>query len=362
MQTSREELEVKLEQIHVLLDKHNVEGLLLRRVSSFAWATCGASSYINTATTEGAATLLITRDHHYVLTNNIEAPRLQEEDGLVDQGWEWLVSPWTQPQKELNRLIAGKKLAADVTIQNAKDISGEVSRLRSSLTEAERDRFRQLGRLCAGAMETTLPILKPGMSEYEIAAQLGYETQKHGAQPIVNLIATDERVFHYRHPLPTEKKLKKYAMLVLCGRKWGLVCSITRLIHFGPIQSELNEKILATAQVNAALIDATRPGNTLSEIFTQVQLEYANQGFPDEWKSHHQGGAAGYEPREFLGLPNSTETVVEGQTYAWNPSIRGTKVEDTILVGEAGNDVITLTPTLPATTINGVPCSLVLEI
>ena len=362
MQTRHEELGIKLEQIHGLLDQHNVEGLLLRRVSSFAWVTGGASSYINTAVTEGGATLLITRDQHYLLTNNIEAPRLQQEEEIVDQEWEWLISPWTEPQKELNKLIEGKKLAADVPIPNTKNVTNEVARMRSILTEIERDRFRQLGRICADAMETTLPILKPGMSEYEIAAQLGYETQKQGAQPIVNLIATDERVFRYRHPLPTEKKLEKYAMLVLCGRKWGLVSSITRLIHFGKPPTELKEKILATAQVNAALIDATRPGKTLGEIFEHGRLAYASQRFPNEWQHHHQGGAAGYEPREFLGLPDSSDIVAEGQTYAWNPSICGAKLEDTILVEESGIEIVTLTPNLPAITIKGVRCSLALEI
>jgi len=200
------------------------------------------------------------------------------------------------------------------------------------------------------------------MSEYEIAAQLGNETQKFGVQPIVNLIAVDERVFQYRHPLPTEKKLDKYAMLVLCGRKWGLVASITRLVHFGEIPKDLKAKILATAQVNSALINATRPGKTLGEVFAHGPRAYADQGFPDEWQHHHQGGVTGYEPREVLGLPNSSYVVSEGQAFAWNPSIRGAKVEDTILVQETENDVITLTPNLPTTIIDGVPCSLALEI
>ena len=62
-----------------LLAKHHLEALLLQRVSSFAWATCGAASYINTAATTGDASLLITPSGRYVLTNNIEAPRLEQE-------------------------------------------------------------------------------------------------------------------------------------------------------------------------------------------------------------------------------------------------------------------------------------------
>jgi len=109
------------------------------------------------------------------------------------------------------------------------------------------------------------------------------------------------------------------------------------------------------------LIENTRPGRSLGEVFIEGQRTYASQGFPDEWKHHHQGGAAGYEPREFLGLPDSQDIVAAGQAYAWNPSIRGAKVEDTILVGETGNEIITLTPALPVTNINSIPCSLAWE-
>ncbi len=62
---------------------------------------------------------------------------------------------------------------------------------------------------------------------------------------------------------------------------------------------------------------------------------------------HHQGGPAGYEPREYLAVPGSDELISTGQAYAWNPSIRGTKSEDTILVGEIENEIITQIPDWP---------------
>ena len=52
-------------------------------------------------------------------------------------------------------------------------------------------------------MDAAIRKIKPGMSEYQIAANLGFEAQSRGVQAIVNLIAVDERIFMYRHPLPT---------------------------------------------------------------------------------------------------------------------------------------------------------------
>jgi len=351
METPKNEFEIKLERARELIKKHNVDGLLLRRVSSFAWATCGAASYINTASSEGGSSLVITHDNHFLTTTNIEAPRLQKEEALEKQGWNFQISPWYDPTTSLDKVIEGLNLVTDVPYCGSKNIGDEISRLRSNLTELEIGKFRILSVLCAESMAAAVRLVKPGMSEFQIAAFLGEEAQMRGVQPIVNLIATDERIFHYRHPLPTEKKLNKYALLVLSGRKWGLVCSISRLVHFGAIPSSLQTRIEANIQVNAAFIANTFPGRTLGIILQEGIKAYAEVGFPDEWKLHHQGGVAGYEPREYLGKPGSIDKVFIGQAIAWNPSITGSKTEDTILVGENSNETLTRIPGWPEVSV-----------
>jgi Xaa-Pro aminopeptidase len=335
------ESERKLDRIQALLRDRGLGALLLRRVSSFAWATCGAASYVSTATTVGESALLITPGGRHVLTNNIEAPRLEQEERLAAQGWEIHSASWHGVPEEVAAWAGGRKLGADGPHPGAVDLSAEMSHLRADLTPEEGDRFRKLGRLCAEAMEAAVRSAQPGQSEHQIAGRLAYECESRGAQAIVNLVATDERVFRYRHPLPTGKTLERYAMLVLCGRKGGLVASVTRLIHFGRLTDDLRRKHEAAARVDAAMIRATQPGSPLKDIFRKAVTAYADGGWPEEWHLHHQGGAAGYEPREYLATPNSTEIVKAGQAFAWNPSIQGTKSEDTILAGPTSSEVIT---------------------
>jgi antitoxin VapB len=143
-------------------------------------------------------------------------------------------------------------------------------------------------------------------------------------------------------------------MLILCGRQHGLVCSLTRLVHFGPLSDELKRKAEACARVDATFIMSTRPGQTLGEIFSKAADTYAATGFPGEWQKHHQGGTSGYEPREYLAVPGSRDRVNIGQVYAWNPSITGYKSEDTILVGKTQNEVLTEIPDWPVTIIDGI--------
>jgi Xaa-Pro aminopeptidase len=341
------EFSLKQKVIQNLLEEHGLDGLLLQRVGSFAWATCGAASYVNTAATFGTANLLITSKGHHLITNNIEATRLEKEEKLFYQGWEFHISPWYKNQETIARLTDNLKLGADSPYPGAKDLSMEMARLRSKLTPEEDIRFRVLGRLCAESMDAAIHAVQPGQTEHQIAAKLALEAHNRGLTPIVNLVASDERVYAYRHPLPTFKALDKYAMLILCGRRWGLVGSITRLVYFGPVPEDLRVKAEAVARIDAKFITTTRPGVTLGQVFQQAATTYSEVGYPEEWMLHHQGGPAGYEPREYLATPDSVEEVSAGQVYAWNPSITGVKSEDSIQVEEAGNEVITAIPDWP---------------
>jgi Xaa-Pro aminopeptidase len=335
------EFETKQERIRALLEKYKLDGLLLRRSNNFAWATCGASASINIAESNGEVSLLITRTGRHLVTNNIEAARLVQEEKL-DADWEFHTAPWYEvQQKTIDSLVRGLKLGGDGCWAGELDLSAELIHLRANLTPEEGNRFRELGRLCAEAMEAAILAVRPGHSEYEIAALLTTESERRGVQAIVNLVATDERVFAFRHPLPTAKRLDRYAMLVLCGRKSGLVCSITRLVHFGRIPDELRRKAEAVGSVGATFITATKPGATLGAIFLEAMQTYTTEGFPREWQLHHQGGLAGYLPREIIASPDSNVPVQAGQVFAWNPSITGVKSEDTILIKEHGNEDLT---------------------
>jgi antitoxin VapB len=163
-------------------------------------------------------------------------------------------------------------------------------------------------------------------------------------------------IFNYKHAVPRGKRLKQYGMLNLCSRKWGLAISITRFIYFGALPAELAARFESAAHVNAALLNASRVGATSAESFKVAQDAYAAQGFPGEERFHHQGGATGYGEREWVATPSGTEVVVDNQAFAWNPSIRGGKVEDTVILRDGVIENLTATPELPMLTdaiVNG---------
>jgi Xaa-Pro aminopeptidase len=341
------ERSAKLSRLRQLMTEEHVDALWLRRMSSFAWLTAGASSYVNLADANGVASLLVTRDRVVIATNNIEAPRLLGEEELVDCGFEWSIAPWYESADILRSLRPGTVVGCDEASPTTVNLSGHVSALRSRLLPVETERVRALGRLAAGAMSAAIQRVQPGLSELEIAGILSQEAYGRGLLALVNLVAVDERVFQFRHPIPTAKTLERYAMLVLTARKRGLWVALSRLAYFGRLPDDLKAKAVAAATVDATYISHTRPGKRISEVFEAGAATYTTVGFRDEWVHHHQGGSIGYEGREEKGRPASLGIVYEGQAYAWNPSIAGVKSEDTLIVGPTENEIVTATPELP---------------
>jgi len=164
---------------------------------------------------------------------------------------------------------------------------------------------------------------------------------------VVTLVAADERLEKFRHPVPTVRRWERVLMVVVCARRAGLIASLTRIVCAGAAPEGLRRRTAAAARVNARLLAATRPGATGSELYDAAARAYAEEGFAGEERLHHQGGAAGYRTRDWVAHPASAESVLENQAFAWNPSITGTKVEETCVATATGVEVLTTTPGWP---------------
>ena len=121
-------------------------------------------------------------------------------------------------------------------------------------------------------------------------------------------------------------------MIVICGQRGGLIANLSRLVHFGPPAKVLMAKHEAVCKVEAALWEATVPGAKWGDVLKVGIAAYKNVGHAKEWELHHQGGPTGYSGRDFIVTPDEKRTVIDKQAVAWNPSITGTKSEDTFIV------------------------------
>jgi len=347
-----DEITEKKQRLDAFLEQQHLDALYLTQVANFAWLTAGLEPVVMINSDRAEAGLLVSREKHYVICNSIEYPRLRDEDRLEDQGYEFHVTPWYQGMPRFDDLMRGKRWAADWPMPDVQDLSAEISHLRFQLTPQEIERFRWVGFHTGQALEHATRAVRPGMSEVQIAGLMAAQTLDAGITPIMLLVGTDERIFRFRHPIPTQKKLERYAMLAICGRRWGLVASATRFVHFGLLPDELKNKQEACAFVDATFNAATKQGSRVSDVFQRAMNAYAERGFPGEWQKHNQGGAAGYMSRDYEGTLTCDEIVLAEQAFAWNPSITGIKSEDTMIVHPSEAEFITVTGEWPSLSVD----------
>jgi Xaa-Pro dipeptidase len=319
------------------------DGILIRKRNNFSWLTEGAVNHIVQAKEVGVADLVFLKGKWYCITSGIESRRIMEEE-LEQFDIELVERQWLENLEEaITQLCAGMRMATDTVFGDYQLVEQELSILRSQLSQPEIARYRSLCQTAAGIIEGTARMIEPGMTEWEIASKIAASASVNGINSPVVLVATDDRILKYRHPLPKPKVMEKSAMLVLCAEQGGLVSNQTRFVHFGKLPAMLEENRLKCAQIDTVMHAETKPGTRVADVFKQALEAYGQAGYPDDWKLLHQGGLTGYATREYLASPQSTAVVRENEAYAWNPAIKGIKSEDTMLVGRHENEYLTHT-------------------
>jgi Xaa-Pro dipeptidase len=352
----RTEVGIKHDRIRKYLFSNEIEGVLLSSVANFSWLTAGGDSHVENHNKFGVASLLVTDTKKYVLTNNIEADRLlTEELKGVESEFEFVISKWydaCEEENNISSLINGRRIMTETFREGNTLLKNNFAALRYELTESEIERYRWLGKQCGLAVESVARKLVPGMSEHEIEAAMAQNLMANNILPVVLLVGGDDRNIKYRHPIPTENKFTRFAKLVCCARKWGLISALTRSVYVGKLPNDLKEKQEAVAYVDSVFLTHTVPGAHVSNIFNEAIKAYAKVGFPDEWRLHHQGGAIGYDSREYIGTLDCGEIVGNPQAFAWNPSIHGNKSEDTVIISSREPESITITGKWPVIDVN----------
>ena len=332
-------------------------GVLVTRTSATVrWLLCGRGEPVDICSDDYV--VVLRRDGAYVLHRDIEGPRVLMEERLEELGFERVPFPWHEgPEPTIAELVSGTDTTSDAELEPL------LAPHRRTLLEPEQMRYREAGAATAEAMATTLAALRPEQSELSAAALLAGQVRERGLVPHVVLVAGETRQPIHRHPLPTGAVLGRHALLAVTAERDGLYVSMTRLVSFGAPLPELVRLVRLTAEVDATVLRASQPEARLGDLLEVLAGAYAERGFPEEWRLHHQGGLTGYLGREVFATPGDETALPSSCAVAWNPSITGgAKSEDTVLVDAAGLEVITATPDLPSFAIDGLARPAIVEL
>lgn len=356
MNPINEEVSSKLELIRQALTEAEAQGLRLRGTDWFAWATAGASNTVLLTAETGVAEVLVTAEDAWVLTDEIEAQRLKDEEVPAD--FKLHVNPWADAAARedfVKEATNGGKVLSDRPIPHVeKRLTPSLQEHKRVMVSSELERYREVGRKASEAMTEVLSAAKPTWTEYQLAGAGAEALWARGIHPALTLVAGERRLPLYRHATATGEQIGRQAMLVFCARRYGLYANLTRFVSFGALGSEHADLHRHVREIEAQALNLCQPGTSLDAVYHALAQTYQQHGFANAIREHHQGGTTGYLAREVVANPTTTDTLAENMAVAWNPSLPGAKIEDTFVILNDGKlENLTFDPNWPSVEVEG---------
>jgi len=230
--------------------------------------------------------------------------------------------------------------------------SGLVEGLRARKEPQEIAQIRKAGALASRVVTGVLKLLKPGVRELEIAAEIDYQMRQRGASgpAFETIVAFGERSA-YPHARPTANRLRKNELVVLdLGAILGHYCSdITRTVFVGRAPARTRRWYRAVQEAQAAAVAAARSGTRCGDVDAAARGVLARYRL-DPYFVHSTGHGLGLEvhedPRVARGrkhvlVPGNVITIEPG---IYVPGVGGIRIEDDVAVHTDRNEVLTRVP------------------
>jgi len=248
----------------------------------------------------------------------------------------------TVAQSQLLKKSAGRSIAF-------RAVGGLVQSLRASKDPGELALMRKAAHLASEVIESAIKMLKPGVREFEIAAEIEYQMRKRGASGAAfeSIVAFGARAA-FPHARPTAKRLRKNELVVLdMGAILGKYCSdITRTVYVGKAPARVRLWYQAVLEAQSAAIQAIRPGQLCGAVDAAARGVLAAYRL-DQYFVHSTGHGLGLEVHEEPRLAKNQKTqLATGNVVTVEPGVYfagagGIRIEDDIAVHDRGSEVLT---------------------
>jgi Xaa-Pro aminopeptidase len=262
------------------------------------------------------------------------------QDGMARVGFD--PGQLTVAQLKALRKAAGRKCRAT-------EAPGLVEGLRTRKDAVELAVMRKAGLLAGQVLESVLEMVRPGVRESEIAAEVEYQMRKRGASgaSFETIVASGERSA-LPHARPTAKKLRRNELVVLdLGAILGHYCSdMTRTVHVGKASRRVRGWYRAVQEAQAGGVAAARAGVSCGEVDAAVRSILAKSGV-EQYFVHSTGHGLGLEvheePRIARGqavrLQAGNVITIEPGVYV--EGVGGIRIEDDVAVHAGRTEVLT---------------------
>lgn len=227
-----------------------------------------------------------------------------------------------------------------------------VEALRMRKDPSELAQMRKAAVLAGEVVEEAIGLLKPGIREFEVGAEIEYQMRKKGASgPAFETIVAFGARAALPHARPTAKRLRKNELVVLdLGVILGRYCSdITRTVFVGRASSRIRTWYKGVLEAQSAAIAAVRNGAQCGDVDAAARQVLAGYHL-DRLFVHSTGHGLGLEvhedPRVARGQKKHLEpgNVITIEPGVYAEGIGGIRIEDDVAVHADRTEVLTRVP------------------
>ncbi len=227
--------------------------------------------------------------------------------------------------------------------------SGIIEKLRSIKDSYEIDQIRRAGHLTAGVLTETIPSMRPGVRESDIAAELEYRMRLKGADGAAfeTIVASGARGA-LPHARASSKPLIAGELVIvdLGAILAGYVADMTRTFYLGVPGPRARRLYSAVVEAERAAVEAARPAVRAGDVDAAARRVLKRRALAGLF-IHSTGHGVGLEVHERPRLGRNEKArlkagfVVTAEPGVYLEGFGGVRVEDTVLVGPQGPEVLT---------------------
>lgn len=224
--------------------------------------------------------------------------------------------------------------------------------LRASKSAEEQGYMRQAQAIAEKALDDVLKIIKPGVSERDIAAEITYRLLKHGAEGnSFDPIAVTGLNSSMPHGVPGDAVVKNGDFITMdfgCIKN-GYCSDMTRTVAVGYATDEMKNVYSTVLKAQLEGIRTARAGIPGKEIDLAARKIIEDAGY-GKYFGHSFGHSLGLYIHESPSASPSCETimpvgaVISAEPGIYIPKKFGVRIEDVIILNENGCEVITKAP------------------
>jgi Xaa-Pro aminopeptidase len=224
-----------------------------------------------------------------------------------------------------------------------------VSLLRSRKDASELAQMRKAAELAGEVLRLGIKLLRPGIREFEVAAEIEYQMRKRGASGAAfpTIVAFGARAA-LPHARPTGKRLRKNELVVLdLGAILGHYRSdITRTVYVGRAPKRIRLWYRAVKEAQEAATVAARNGVKCGDVDAAARQVLAGYKL-DRYFVHSTGHGLGLEvhedPRVAKGQKQRLQAgnVITVEPGVYVEGVGGIRIEDDVAIHEKRTEVLT---------------------